>query len=327
MARYLVKKIIGWIVMIFLAVNITYFLANFFLDPKSLYVGRRPPIPPEQIAATLRPLNLDQSVPIFERWWNWLTGIVTRWDWGTSPLGSPVTTEIGYRIWVSAELLLGATIIAILLGVGLGVFAASRQYGLRDRVTQGLSIIALNTHIVVASLVVVWGAITINQKVGKRIFYVTGAGDPTIENFGARLIDLGQHLILPTISLVIISYASYYFMQRTLLLDNIGAQYVLTARAKGLTRAQAIRRHALRTSLIPVATSVAFSLPAIFTGAILTETIFVWHGMGEYFMQTLAKNDIHGVVAVAAFGAVMTAIGAILADLIVVFLDPRVRVN
>lgn len=190
-----------------------------------------------------------------------------------------------------------------------------------------ISILALNTHVVVASLLVVWIAITINNKLGTRVFYVTGAGDPTISNFGARLLDLGQHLILPTISLVIISYASYYFMQRSLLLDNIGAQYVLTARAKGLTRAQAIRRHALRTSLIPVATSVAFSLPAIFTGAILTETIFVWHGMGEYFIQTLMKNDIHGVVAVAAFGAVMTAIGAILADLIVVFLDPRVRVN
>lgn len=327
MARYLIKKILGWVVMIFLAVNITYFLANFFLDPKSLYIGRRPPLPPEQIAATLRPLNLDQSVPILERWWIWISNIFTKWDWGLSPVGASVSSEIGYRIWVSAQLLLGATIIAIIVGVGLGVFAASKQYGARDRITQAISILALNTHVVVASLLVVWVAITINNKLGTRVFYVTGAGDPTISNFGARLLDLGQHLILPTISLVIISYASYYFMQRSLLLDNIGAQYVLTARAKGLTRAQAIRRHALRTSLIPVATSVAFSLPAIFTGAILTETIFVWHGMGEYFIQTLMKNDIHGVVAVAAFGAVMTAIGAILADLIVVFLDPRVRVN
>lgn len=326
MARYLIKKILGWVVMIFLAVNITYLLANFFLDPKALFIGRRPPVPADQIAATLKPLNLDQSVPLLERWWTWLTNILLHWDWGCSPIGVAVTEEIGYRIWVSAQLLLGATVIAIVLGVGLGVFAASRQYSMKDRISQGFSILALNTHIVVASLAVVWLAITINRSVGARIFYVTGSGDPALGGIEG-LIDMLQHLILPTISLVIISYASYYFMQRSLLLDNIGAQYVLTARAKGLTRSKAIRKHALRTSLIPVATSVAFSLPGIFTGAILTESIFVWHGMGEYFITTLAKNDIHGVVAVAAFGALMTAIGAILSDLIVVFLDPRVRVN
>ena len=103
--------------------------------------------------------------------------------------------------------------------------------------------------------------------------------------------------------------------------------YVRTARAKGLTRNQAIRKHALRTSIIPVATSVAFSVPGVFTGAVMTENIYAWHGMGEYFIQTIAKNDIHGVVATAAFGAAMTAVGAILSDMFVVALDPRVRVS
>lgn len=88
-----------------------------------------------------------------------------------------------------------------------------------------------------------------------------------------------------------------------------------------------MRRHALRTSIIPVATTVAFSIPGIFTGAIMTETIFGWQGMGQYFVSTINKNDIHGVVAVAAFGALMTAIGAVLADIFVVILDPRVRVS
>ena len=112
-----------------------------------------------------------------------------------------------------------------------------------------------------------------------------------------------------------------------MLLDNINADYVRTARAKGLTRNQAVRKHALRTSVIPVATTVAFSIPGIFTGAIMTETIFGWNGMGKYFVETLNNNDIHGVVAVAAFGALMTAVGAILSDIFVVILDPRVRVN
>lgn len=327
MFRYLARKVISWAVMIFIAVNITYFLATQFLDPRSNYQGRRPPIPEDRIDAILQPLNLNDKTPLLTRWWHWFTGIVTRWDWGTSPTGESVSNEIAHRILVSAQLLLLATIISVILGVALGVFTASRQYKTGDRVWQVISIIAMNIHVVVASLFVVAIAIQINRAAGTNIFYVVGSSSIGVEGFFPKLLDLAQHLVLPTISLVVISYAGYHFLQRSMLLDNINAGYVLTARAKGLTRAQAVRRHALRTSIIPVATSVAFSIPGIFTGAIMTETIFGWQGMGQYFVQTLSKNDIHGVVAVAAFGALMTAIGAILSDLFVVFLDPRVRVS
>ena len=165
-------------------------------------------------------------------------------------------------------------------------------------------------------------AIQANSATGTRIFFVTGAASPGVSGFFPVLIDALQHLILPTIALILVSYAGIHFLQRSLLLDNINADYVRTARAKGLTKSQAIRRHALRTSLIPVTTQVAFSIPAVFTGAVLTESIFGWNGMGKYFTQTIATNDIHGVVAVAAFGAVMTAIGAVLSDIAVVILDP-----
>ncbi|WP_446423344.1 ABC transporter permease subunit [Kitasatospora purpeofusca] len=119
----------------------------------------------------------------------------------------------------------------------------------------------------------------------------------------------------------------HHLTQRSLLLDVIGSDFVRTARATGLTRARAIRRHALRTALIPTAQSVAFSIPAVFTGAVLTETVFGWNGMGQYFVQTINKNDVHGTVATAAFAAALTAIGAILADITTVLLDPRVRVS
>lgn len=262
-----------------------------------------------------------------ERWWTWLTGILLRWDWGRSPVGDYVNEQISYRIWVSAQLLLLATLISIVLGVAVGVYTASRQYKAGDRIWQGISIVAMNTHVVVASIAVVWAAIKINDMAGTRIFYVVGAGSIGVEGFWNKLVDSAQHLILPTVSLVIISYASYHMTQRSLLLDNLNADYVRTARAKGLTRTTAIRRHALRTSIIPVATSVAFSIPGIFTGAVMTERIFGWNGMGQYFLATIANNDINGAVAVAAFGAAMTAISAVLADLVVVALDPRVRVS
>ena len=313
--------------MIVVATNLTYFLAWGFLDPRSNYVGRRPPLTEEQIVNVLEPRNLSDTVPLIERWWTWLTGILLRWDWGVSPTGGSVNEQVSYRMWVSAELVLGATIITTILGIALGVYTASRQYKLADRIGQATSIITLNIPIVVAAFAIVLLAIGLNNATGVRIFYVTGNASQGVEGFFPTLIDVLQHLTLPTIALVLTGYASIHFLQRSLLLDNINADYVRTARAKGLTKQQAIRKHALRTSLIPVATQVAFTIPAIFTGAVLTETIIAWNGMGKYFIDTISKNDIHGTVAIAAFGAVLTAIGAILADIAVVVLDPRVRVS
>jgi peptide/nickel transport system permease protein len=275
----------------------------------------------------LTPRNLSDTVPLAQRWWSWFSGIILRWDWGLSPTGQSVNEQVAYRMWVSAELVLGATIIAAALGVWLGVYTASRQYKLSDRVGQATSIITMNINIIVAGLAVVLLAINFNEWVGTRVFFVTGSSSPGVRGFLPTIVNTIQHVTLPTIALVIVGYSQYHFLQRSLLLDNISADYVRTARAKGLTKQQAIRRHALRTSLIPVATQVAFTIPTIFTGAILTETIFAWQGMGRYFLDTINNNDINGVVAVAAFGAVLTAIGALLADIAVVVLDPRVRVS
>lgn len=327
MVRYLTRRLLGWLLMIVLATNITYFLAWGYLDPRNNYVGRRPPLSPEQITQQLEPRNLSDTIPLMERWWNWITGIVTRWDWGVSPVGQVVNEQVAYRMWVSAELVLGATIITTLIGIALGVYTASRQYKLADRLGQATSVITMNINIVVAALGIVLLAINLNQATGTRIFFVTGSSSRGVEGFFPKLIDVLQHLTLPTLALVLIGYASIHFLQRSLLLDNIKADYVRTARAKGLTKQQAIRRHALRTSLIPVATQTAFTIPTVFTGAVLTESIFAWNGMGRYFIETITNNDIHGTVAIAAFGAVLTAIGALLADIAVVVLDPRVRVS
>jgi peptide/nickel transport system permease protein len=322
--RYLARRTLGWLVMIFVATNITYFLANVYLHPRSNYQGRRPPIPESTISRSLAQYNLNDEDPLLSRWWIWLKGVLLHWDWGRSPIGDSVNDQVAFRIWVSAELVLGATILTTVIGIALGVYTASRQYKAVDRVAQGSSIITLNIPVVVAALGIVLLAIQFNQAVGARVFYVVGSRNPEVSGLVPVLIDRAQHLILPTVVLVLTGYAGTHFLQRTLLLD---ADYVRTARAKRLTKAQAVRRHALRTSLIPVATQIAFSIPALFTGAILTEAIFGWQGMGRYFATTIATNDIHGVVATAAFGALMTAIGAILADITIVALDPRVRVS
>ena len=138
---------------------------------------------------------------------------------------------------------------------------------------------------------------------------------------------LPEHLILPTIVMTIPGMVGYHLTQRTYLLDTMNADYVRTARAKGLTLNAAIRRHALRTSLIPTAVDVAFSIAGVFTGAVITENVFAINGLGMYFTQTIANNDINGAVAVAAFGGVCTLSGALLADIFSAWLDPRIRLS
>ncbi|MGA4838271.1 ABC transporter permease [Streptomyces sp. G45] len=313
--------------MIVVATNATYFLASWFLDPRSNYRELRPAPSEEQISRALAPYNLDPGVPLVERWWHWLTSVVLHFDWGTSPTGVSVNGEVGYRALISAELVITATVLSVVIGVALAVHTAARQYGAADRISQALSIALFNVPASVAALAVVFVAIWLNQHAGLDFLYVAGESSPNVEGFLPTIGDRALHLILPTLTLTLMGYVGYHLTQRSLLLDTINADFVRTAQATGLTRAQAVRRHALRASLIPTAASVAFSVPAVFTGAIITETVFGWNGMGRYVIQTIAKNDVHGTVATAAFAAVLTAIGAILADIATVFLDPRVRVS
>lgn len=122
MFKYIIKKTASWILVVFLATNIAYLLAASFLDPKSNYAARRPPLSADQIDRILTPLNLSENTPLLERWWNWLSSILFRWDWGKSPIGEEVIDQIGHRALVSAQLLLLATILSVIIGVGLGVY-------------------------------------------------------------------------------------------------------------------------------------------------------------------------------------------------------------
>ena len=180
---------------------------------------------------------------------------------------------------------------------------------------------------VVLAILIVFFAIEINQAVGTRIFYVTGLSSYSGGNVFIAFFDFLQHIFLPTVVLTIISAVGYHLSQRTYLLDEMHADYVRTARAKGLTKRQAIRKHALRASLIPTAVSVAFSIASIFTGAVMTEKIFAIHGLGEYFINCINTNNINGAVAVAAFSGACTLIGALLADLFAAALDPRIQMS
>jgi peptide/nickel transport system permease protein len=327
MVRFLVRRALNYVVMLFLATSFTYFLASFFMDPRSNYLARNPRPPEASINASLTAANINDQTPILERYWTWLTNIVLHWNWGLSPTQEPVAGAIVPRIGASVQLVLLATILGIVIGIALGVFTATRQYKWQDRVFGGLSTFFLVVPTAVLGLFIVIGAIYLNNALGFRLFYVTGLHSYDGHNWLLKLSDLGQHLILPTIVLTVITAIQYHLTQRTYLLDTMNADYVRTARAKGLPLPVAIRKHALRTSLIPTTMQIAFSIAAVFSGAVITESLFAINGVGRYFITSIIQNDINASVAIAAFGGACTLVGLLLADIAVAWLDPRVRIG
>ena len=313
--------------MIFVATSLTFFMASAFMSPRSNYESKTPRPPQESIEKSLNDANLNDKTPIMERYGTWLNGIFSQWDWGKTPEGSSVNAEISSRIMNSVKLLALSTVLSVVIGVSLGVYTAQRQYQWQDRFWSGVASIFMVIPTVVLAILIVFFAIEINTASGARIFYVTGLSSYTGDNFLLALLDFLQHIFLPTVVLTIITSVGYHLGQRTYLLDEMHADYVRTARAKGLTRKQAIRKHALRASLIPTAVSVAFSIASVFTGAVMTEKIFAIHGMGEYFINCINSNNIYGAVAVAAFSGLCTLVGALLADLFAAALDPRIKLS
>ena len=320
MLSFIGRRLINYLVMLFAATTLAYFLASSFLNPRSNYVQMRPQPPEASIDASLDLANVNDKVPVVERYGAWLRGVALHWNWGSSPRGDSVNAAIAYRAVVSTKLVTIATLLAVLIGVSIGVAAAIRQYGLFDRVSNAVGMFFLVCPTFVLALLIVLGGIRFNEGVGVRWFYVTGLGD-------GGFVDYLQHIALPTLTLTLVGYVGYHLTQRTYLLDTINADYVRTARAKGVPKNVAIRRHALRMSLIPTAMGVVWSLTSVITGSVFVETIFAIDGAGKYFIDALTQNDINGSVAIAALGGCATCAGLLLADIVVALLDPRIRIG
>ena len=171
------------------------------------------------------------------------------------------------------------------------------------------------------------GATSYNNLSRTRTFEFIGETGDVGDYPFADLVDRAQHLLLPTLVLIVLGVASMSRIQRNLMLDSLGADYVRTARAKGLPENKAVMKHALRTALIPTGTYVAFSVATMFVGATFTERIFNFPGIGQYGVDTISNRDINGVVAVTAFAGVCVLVGAVLSDIMVAILDPRVRLQ
>ncbi|GAA4421795.1 ABC transporter permease [Georgenia halophila] len=327
MLLFISRRFLNYLILLFIAVSLVYLLAATQLDPRSLYEHRNPPLDPQAIENALRSYNLSDEVPVLERYWIWLTNVLTDWNWGRAPFGESVNEQIGTRVWVSLRLVTLGSVIGILVGVALGAWTAVRQYRASDRITTLISLILISTPIIVVAVVLQILAIRANNALGYTFLEFVGEAGQVGDYPGAWLADRLQHLFLPTLTLALNGLAFYSRIQRNLMLDTLGNDYVRTARAKGLREGVALRRHALRTALIPTGTYFAFTMAQLVLGATFVELVFSWHGMGIYGVEAIQQMDIHGTVAFAAFAGVCVLVGATLSDILVAALDPRVRVS
>jgi peptide/nickel transport system permease protein len=327
MGAYVLRRVLNYVVLLFIAITLSYFLAATSLHPRSLYQLVNPPLDPASIEANLRSRNLSDHVPLLQRYWIWLKGVVLHWDWGQAPRGGEVGAEVSRRIWVSVRLITLGSLLGTVIGVMLGAWTATRQYKFSDRSATAASLFILSVpSFVIASALQVF-ATKVNNATGTRLFEFVGETGDRGNYFAAGLVDRIQHLVLPTIALTLINAAFFSRIQRNLMLDALGSDFVRTARAKGLRQSKAVMKHALRTALIPTGTYFAFSIATLFIGATFMEIMFSFHGMGEYGVSTITQQDVHGTVAVVAFSGVCVLVGAIMSDIAVAILDPRVRLS
>jgi len=322
---FLLRRLVYLVLLVVLATSLTYVLAALALNPRSNFEGRNPAPPPAVVDALLDDLNLNNKTPMLKRFGHWTEGLI-HGSLGKTIDGGSVNDEMGRRMGVSLRLLLIGSILGSLAGVAAGAYSAVKQYGFSDHLMTFVSFVILSIPTVVLSVFIAIGGTSVNDLLGRRIVYNTGEYTPGLSNWTeAGITDRLEHLILPSLVLILQGFAFYSRYQRNSMLDVLGSDFVRTAQAKGLRRPQALIKHALRTALIPMGTFFAYEFALIFIGSIFVEKIFTWHGMGEWFIQSIQRNDVNATAAIGMFVAVLVLIAGFLSDLVTAMLDPRVR--
>jgi peptide/nickel transport system permease protein len=244
----------------------------------------------------------------------------------------PVGDLIGSRLYKTLELTGLATVLALVLAIPLGVYSAANQYSRFDYLFTTLAFLgaAMPTFFFGISFILLFSILP--QSVGLpylppgsseavREYFVPGLGNVQ----PGSALDVGLHLVLPVAVLTIASVAGFSRFVRASMLEVLRQDYVRTARAKGLVERLVIARHALRNALIPFITVFVFALPGLFGGAVITESIFSWPGMGRLFLLALGDSDYPVAMALLFITATLTVVATLVSDLLYTVIDPRIR--
>jgi peptide/nickel transport system permease protein len=323
---YTIRRLLASIPVLIAATFLVFWFISLTPDPViSKYAGRNPPVPQHTIDLERHRLGLDNS--FWVQYWDWIKGVVTHGTFGQSVNS---TTDIGHelstRLWVTVRLILVAMILALIFAVISGVLSAVRQYSRLDYTLTFVGFVCLAMPAFWIAVLLKEVGINVNNGTGSQTFFTIGEKSAIPPSgLWAQFTDTAGHMILPTISLSLITYATWSRFQRSSMLEVMNSDYVRLARAKGLKPRRVLIRHSLRTALIPMVTVSALTIATTFGGAIITETVFGWQGMGQFLLQSVGASDRNAVMAWLLLTGFIVIIGNLVADLLYAVLDPRIR--
>jgi peptide/nickel transport system permease protein len=317
---------LNYVILTFIATSLAYFGASSGFHPKDNYLQKNPPTPAATMYLELNERNSNPDKPIVERYAHWVSG-VAHGDFGKTFDLNSVNRQFGISVWVTVRLVTIASVIAAFAGILIGAYQAVRQYKPIDHALTFGSYLIFATPVFVLAPFLKIIAVQVNKAIGgdKPFLQYQGEIDPNVTGFWPSLFSRADHLVLPTISLSLGLIAFYSRYQRGTMLDVMGSDFLRTARAKGLRKGKAILRHGVRTAVIPVMTLVTYSTILTFAGAIITERVFGWNGLGNWFTTSVRNSDVNSVALITLFSAVLVLIAGMLSDIVTALLDPRVR--
>ncbi|MCH5197772.1 MAG: ABC transporter permease [Oscillospiraceae bacterium] len=327
MRKYIVKRLFISVVILFFVAFIIYALMRCMPTSYIESVARQRSMAPgsksfdEWMVQLSAQYNMDKGIVagFFGWFWTFLKGdFGDSWKWTV-----PVIDKFKDVIWISFIMGAISFFFELIIAIPLGVIAATKQNSKTDYTISVIALAGISfPTFFFASLM----KLVFSVKLGWfDLFGLVGRNYNNLDAFG-KMLDMAHHLVLPIITLVVISFGSLMRYTRTNMLEVLNADYIRTARAKGLSERKVIYHHAFRNTLIPIVTIVGGSLPGLFSGALITETLFGITGIGYVSYQSMVGGDIPFSMFYMVFLAVLTLLGNLLSDILYAVVDPRVRI-
>ena len=329
MAKYTIKRLLYSALILFFVMFLIYVLMyNMpmgYIETKARELASRPGAS-KSYSEWLADLNAQYGMDkgIVQGYFTWLKSAV-RGEWGESWSWTvPVTQKFHGTVWYSFALGLVSFILEILIAIPLGIAAARKQYSFTDYFTTVVSMICISMPTFFLATILKY---VFSVKLGWfELTGMQGRNYQYLSDFG-KFLDVAKHFVLPAITITIISIGGLMRYTRTNMLEVLNADYIRTARAKGVPEKVVINKHAFRNTLIPLITTLGGSLPSLFSGALITETLFGIRGIGYASYYSMTQADIPFTMFYLAFISILTLLGNLISDLLYAVVDPRVRLS
>jgi ABC-type dipeptide/oligopeptide/nickel transport system permease component len=339
-ARYIIRRLLLAVVVVFGVTLITFILARVVpQNVAQVWAGFQGFRAGEDAVRAVE-VQYHLNEPIYVQYGYYLRDLVTL-NWGTSPItGRPVANDIRTFLPNTIELSAAAMLMAMVIAIPLGIVSATHRNGIGDHLARLLALFGVSAPgfwVAMVLQLIVYYQLGWVEDPGGRLSNAVLHSNPVDNVTGFLLVDTVltrnwvafwdalEHLILPTITLALPLIALISRMVRSSMLEVLQQDYVRTARAKGLTEKAVIGRHAFRNAMIPTLTVIALSFGWLLTGAVVTEVVFYWPGIGQYAVGAVMSFDFPAIIAFTAISATIFVLINLVADLAYAYLDPRVR--